>query len=57
MYELTLSTESRLRVHLQSGSPMKFCLNEAATELSGSEFVLEYVNPDLRFGMLREGSW
>lgn len=35
----------------------KLHLNETATELSGSEFVLEYVSPDLRFNILYEGSW
>jgi len=34
----------------------KFCLNEAATELSGSELALEYANADLRFCILCEGS-
>lgn len=50
---------SRLSVHLQSVvSPDMPCspqeiLFEAATQFSGSEFVLEYVNPGLRFGILR----
>lgn len=56
--------DSRLSVHLQSGfplnlpcTPQEIFLHEAATELSGSQFVLEYVNPDLRLGVLCEGSW